>query len=257
MFTKTISFLTLAALSVSAIVTPTSPDGSTVVKVGDKINALWTVDSTDNWNNLEIQLMTGDNLQMVPLATVATGIDGTKVDSFSFVAPDVSPYSKIYFLQFTNGGATTNVTWTTRFTIAGADGSTTEPTNSTVYSGNTVQWGTGKLLSQVSTEGSSSNSTTSASGSSSNSTTGAGSAVTTIVTSESASASSSASASASAASESISTFTSGTATGSGAKTVAAAAASSSSSSSKASSASRKEIGLGMVVMAGLVGVAML
>lgn len=36
---------------------------------------------------------------MVPLATVATGIDGTSSTSFSFVAPDVSPYSKIYFLQ--------------------------------------------------------------------------------------------------------------------------------------------------------------
>lgn len=40
-----------------------------------------------------------DSIQMVSLATVATGIDGTSATSFSFVAPDVSPYSKIYFLQ--------------------------------------------------------------------------------------------------------------------------------------------------------------
>lgn len=38
-------------------------------------------------------------MQMVPLATVATGIDGTSATSFSFPAPDVNPYSKIYFLQ--------------------------------------------------------------------------------------------------------------------------------------------------------------
>jgi hypothetical protein len=30
---------------------------------------------------------------------LATGIDGTKEDSFSYPAPEVEPYSKIYFLQ--------------------------------------------------------------------------------------------------------------------------------------------------------------
>ena len=54
---------------------------------------------------------------MVTLSTVGSGIDGTTTTSYSFVAPDVSPYSKIYFLQFTNGGDMTNVTWVTRFTV--------------------------------------------------------------------------------------------------------------------------------------------
>ncbi|WWD01725.1 hypothetical protein V866_008671 [Kwoniella sp. B9012] len=250
MFTKTFSLLTLAALSAQAIVTPTSPDSNTVVKVGDKIEALWTVDSVDNWNDVTIQLMTGDNLQMVALATVAEGIDGTTVSSYSFDAPDVSPYSKIYFLQFTNGGVTTNATWTTRFTIAGADGSTTEPENSTVYSGTTVQWGTGTLLSSVSTDGSSSsNSTSTGTTSSSNST--SESNVSTVSVSDTASSTS--------ASASESTFTSGTASGSGSKTVAAAAATSASASSSSSSsgASRNQVGLGAIVFAGLLGLVML
>ncbi|WVW83457.1 hypothetical protein I302_105478 [Kwoniella bestiolae CBS 10118] len=255
MFTQTISLLALAALSAQAIVTPTSPDSNTVVKVGEKINALWTVDSVDNWNDVSIQLMTGDNLQMVPLATVAEGIDGTKVSSYSFDAPDVSPYSKIYFLQFTNGGIATNATWTTRFTIAGADGSATAPEQSTVYSGTTVEWGTGTLLSSVSTDGSSSSNSTSTGTTSSNSTsgTGAGSSVTTVSVSDTSSSTSA------SASENTSTFTSGTASGSGSKTVAAAAATSASASASGSSsgAGKKEVGLGMMLLAGLVGLAVL
>lgn len=60
------SALTLAPLLAlplaQATITPTSPDGSTTVKVGDTIEALWTADSTDGWTDVEIQLMTGDNL---------------------------------------------------------------------------------------------------------------------------------------------------------------------------------------------------
>ena len=65
-----LSSFVLALLAVAspslAAVTPTSPDGSTVVKVGDDITALWTVDTTGTWNNMEIQLMTGGNLQVSP-----------------------------------------------------------------------------------------------------------------------------------------------------------------------------------------------
>lgn len=132
-----LALLSLLAL-VHAAVTPTSPDGSTVVKVGSPINALWSKDTTagTKWNNMQIQLMTGDNLNVsrlqLGLATfscimlihhrwypcrvssealnraqktiltgsaIATGVDGTSLDSYSFNAPNVSPYSKIYFLQ--------------------------------------------------------------------------------------------------------------------------------------------------------------
>jgi len=140
----------LAAASPSlAAVVPTSPDASTVVKVGDNITALWTADTTGTWKDMEIQLMTGGNLQMVELAVLGQNIDGTTLTSYTVPAPNVSPYSQIYFLQFTPGGDVTQAQWSTRFTIAGADGSTTPPTNETFWDGQNVQWGTGTLLGNV------------------------------------------------------------------------------------------------------------
>lgn len=55
------------ASSVLAEIVPTSPDGNTVVKVGEDIKALWTEDTTGQWTDVEIQLMTGDNLQVSAL----------------------------------------------------------------------------------------------------------------------------------------------------------------------------------------------
>ena len=49
---------------VSAIVTPTTPDGSTVINEGGSIDAAWTADDTGSWTNMTIQLMTGDNLSV-------------------------------------------------------------------------------------------------------------------------------------------------------------------------------------------------
>ncbi|KAK4683685.1 hypothetical protein P7C73_g6547, partial [Tremellales sp. Uapishka_1] len=222
-----------------AAITPTSPDASTVVKVGDSIDALWTADTTGTWTDVEIQLMTGDNYQMVALETLASGLDGTSTTTFSAVAPDVSPYSKIYFLQFTEGGNVSTATWTTRFTIAGADGSTTDPTNSTVYPSSTtpVQWGTGVLVSNSTSDASASSSSSavaSSSTSASTSTSSASSMTSTAVVDAASSSSSTAPASSASAS-----------TSSSASAVAA------SSSSVKSSAGRIEIGLGMVILGAL------
>ncbi|RSH95648.1 hypothetical protein EHS25_000740 [Saitozyma podzolica] len=231
------SLLPLLGLA-SAIVTPTSPDATTVVKQGDQITALWTADPTGTWKNVGIQLMTGDNLDMIALETLATGIDGTTTTSFSAAAPAVSPNAAIYFLQFTNGGDMTNVTWTTRFTIAGADGSSTQPTNSTVYSGTTVAWGTGVLLD--------SNSTAAVSGvtSASASASAAASTGLTIYTSLSSTA-------AAAAVVSGSASVSASASASASKTSASAATSSKSSAGRVAVS-----GLG-ALLAGVLGVAML
>jgi len=94
--------------------------------------------------------MTGSNTAMVHVADVVTGLDGTTGDgTYSWTCPNVTPStsnlssvrlqdvrlnvwcidSAIYFYQFTNNGA--DPTWTTRFTIAAADGSSTKPTEST------------------------------------------------------------------------------------------------------------------------------
>ena len=56
----TFTLLALVAPSFAAI-TPTSPDSTTVVNEGQSINALWDVDTTGTWTDVEIQLMTGPN----------------------------------------------------------------------------------------------------------------------------------------------------------------------------------------------------
>lgn len=47
---------------------------------------------------MSIELMTGSNLEMSKLATVATGLDGTNATSYNYTCPSVSPNSAIYFL---------------------------------------------------------------------------------------------------------------------------------------------------------------
>ncbi|KAJ7807304.1 hypothetical protein B0H14DRAFT_1538750 [Mycena olivaceomarginata] len=91
-----------------------------------------------------LKLMTGKNEAMVHVTTVATGQDGTKEGSFSYDCPEVTPNSPIYFYQFTSGG-TPNVTWTTRFTIAAADGSST-PATLKETDGSGALYGTGALV---------------------------------------------------------------------------------------------------------------
>ncbi|KAI9638419.1 uncharacterized protein MKK02DRAFT_42810 [Dioszegia hungarica] len=148
MFALTALIALLSASAARAAVTPTSPESATVVRVGGQMNALWAADTTGTWTDMTVQLMTGDNLQMIPLSTLSTGIDGTKDTSHSWTVPNVSPTSKIYFLQFTRTGDPSSAQWTTRFTIASADGTTTPPTNSTTYTPaqGPVQWGIGAVV---------------------------------------------------------------------------------------------------------------
>ena len=49
---------------------------------------------------MSIELMTGSNLEMSKLATVATGLDGTQLNatSYNYTCPSVSPNSAVYFL---------------------------------------------------------------------------------------------------------------------------------------------------------------
>jgi hypothetical protein len=132
----------------------------------------------------------------------------------------------------------TCLTRLTRCQIAGADGSSTQPTNSTVYSGTTVAWGTGVLLD--------SNSTAAVSGvtSASASASAAASTGLTIYTSLSSTA-------AAAAVVSGSASVSASASASASKTSASAATSSKSSAGRVAVS-----GLG-ALLAGVLGVAML
>lgn len=90
--------------------------------------------------------MTGSNLAMVSLATVATGLDGTSSSdtTFTFTCPEVTLYSAVYFYQYTHGNER-DPTWTTRFTIQSPSGESVDPPMSEVSGGETVYYGTGAL----------------------------------------------------------------------------------------------------------------
>jgi len=91
---------------------------------------------------MNIELMAGPNLNMQHLSTVASNIDGTdpSKNTFSYLCLDVTPHAPIYFYQFTSPKAP-NTTWTTRFTIAGSDGSKTNAPNATQPDGSAIPWG--------------------------------------------------------------------------------------------------------------------
>lgn len=74
------------------------PSGATVVAVGSNLTALWSLDTSGTWTQTTIEFMTGPNSPMVPLQTLGT-VDATTTGSFSFIVPDVTIYSQIYFLQ--------------------------------------------------------------------------------------------------------------------------------------------------------------
>jgi len=131
-----------------ADVTPDVPGPGVVYKVGGTCHTEWIGDtaSPTAWKNMAIELMTGDNFNMVHLTTVATGLDGTKDGKFDHPCPDVNPYSAIYFYQYSAPGASAKQ-WTTRFAIASASGQTTPPSQATQpNTGAAIPWGTGQLV---------------------------------------------------------------------------------------------------------------
>jgi len=136
-----------SSLTVLADVTPSEPSPGSVFRAGQTCRLTWQgdTDSTTVWKDMAIELMSGSNLDMVHVTTVTTNQDGTKDGSFEYTCPEVTPYSAIYFYQFSSSH-TANKTWTTRFTIESADGSSTPPANAKQPSGEAIPWGVGKLV---------------------------------------------------------------------------------------------------------------
>ncbi|KAJ7578725.1 hypothetical protein C8J56DRAFT_355500 [Mycena floridula] len=135
-----------------APVWPTEPIGATNYTAGSTCHIAWkpaTQPAPADWKNMKIQLMSGSNMQMVPLETVATSQDGSAAGTFDHKCPEVSENARIYFYQFTCEGCTT--AWTTRFMIAGADGKTVEPdhdgSDQLDPDGKKIPWGTGTIVS--------------------------------------------------------------------------------------------------------------
>lgn len=75
------------------------PSGNSVANVGTTLVTQWGADQTGTWTNLKVELMSGSNYAMIALQTVCENIDATTQTQCSFQVPNVSPYSKIYFLQ--------------------------------------------------------------------------------------------------------------------------------------------------------------
>ncbi|CDZ97977.1 hypothetical protein [Phaffia rhodozyma] len=219
----------------SAIAVPTYPDSTAVVKIGDELTTLWTADTTGEWTDMTIQ--------MVALTTVGTNIDATTSTNYTFTIPDVTPTSAIYFLQYTATNMNASDTqWTTRWAIAGTDGSTTTPEYSTQPSGDAIAWGLGALVNG--TTSTTSNSTTSTSSSD-------------VLATSSASASAAASTASKSASSMVSVAASSTASAASSATKSSSAAASSATSS-ISGASERVVGasLGAVLVGALVALVM-
>ncbi|OCH87536.1 hypothetical protein OBBRIDRAFT_837310 [Obba rivulosa] len=125
--------------------TPSEPGPGSVYNEGSNCFVSWDVDTTGVWKTMNIELMAGDNFDMQYLTTVAT-VDGTDPNnnSFSYPCPAVHPNSPVFFYQFTSPYST-QVYWTTRFTIADASGNVTPPTETTQPGGAPTPWGTAAL----------------------------------------------------------------------------------------------------------------
>ncbi|KAI0675569.1 hypothetical protein C8Q78DRAFT_332367 [Trametes maxima] len=138
--------LVAGAVVVRADPTPTAPGPGDVFKQGGQCTFTWDVDTTGTWKQMNVELMTGDNWNMVHLTTIAT-LDGTDASqtTHSYDCPEVTPNSAIYFYQFTSPSAP-NRTWTTRFAIGDASGNTTPAPNATQPDGQSIPWGIGKLV---------------------------------------------------------------------------------------------------------------
>jgi len=103
----------------------------------------WELDPTGQWTDMQIELKTGDNWNMVPLQSITT-IDATKETKYTYTCPDVSPNSAIYFYEFSSSSSPEKH-WTTRFTITDENGNSTPPTENTQPNGDNIPWGTGTL----------------------------------------------------------------------------------------------------------------
>jgi len=125
---------------------PLTPAPGDVFNEGADCHIDWTADPTGLWTTMNIELMCGDNIEMVYMNTVAT-VDGTNPNnaSFTYACPSVTLNAPIYFYQFTTANSASPA-WTGRFTIADASGKSTAAPNATQPDGEAIPWGTAALV---------------------------------------------------------------------------------------------------------------
>ncbi|KAL0070711.1 hypothetical protein AAF712_001932 [Marasmius tenuissimus] len=155
---KTLVLLYIATL-VAGDFTPTAPGPGDSYAAGSMCPIKWNV---GDWRNVSIVLMSGSNGEMKRVTAVANGLDGSdpSLTPYNWTCPEVSPYSAIYFYQFTNGDDLQNSKWTTRFQITSPSGAYTPPEHDSQPNGDPIPWGTGTLSNSNSTSTPSNSSST-------------------------------------------------------------------------------------------------
>ncbi|KZT36833.1 hypothetical protein SISSUDRAFT_988523 [Sistotremastrum suecicum HHB10207 ss-3] len=143
MFTQLIVAGAFVPLLAFAQLTPTAPGPGDQFTAGGNCTIEWTADETGAY------LMSGPNNNMSFVTNVTTGLDGTdpSLTPFTWTCPFVTPNSDIYSYKVCANDSDT--TWTSRFSIAAEDGSTTPPEYSTQPNGDPIPWGYGSLSNQT------------------------------------------------------------------------------------------------------------
>ncbi|CAG8542114.1 15542_t:CDS:2 [Acaulospora morrowiae] len=128
--------LLIAVTLVSAYPAPSDPYGDSVWKSGQQVTIKWADSGSPpakSMSGICVQLMTGPDLQQIPLTTLANKLP-TSATSLPITVPDIKqfgyPPGKIYFLMFSDSATpSSGLSWTTRFTIL--DDSNTTPVSYT------------------------------------------------------------------------------------------------------------------------------
>ncbi|CAG8489854.1 10840_t:CDS:2 [Diversispora eburnea] len=130
---KCLLVLCLAITISFAFPSPTDPYGSSVWTKGQKVTIKWSENEdkplTSNFTGITIQLMTGPDLQQIPLVTIVDKLSKSAT-SYSYTVPSPKtlgyPSGKIYFLMFSDSkNPSFGYSWTTRFTILESSSATT------------------------------------------------------------------------------------------------------------------------------------
>jgi len=142
----------IALAFVSSALAQPNPLTPLAAEAGQPCTITWTADPTGQWTQTNIQLMSGDNQNMVPVTTVTT-VDTTSgaPATFTWTCPEVTLYAPIFFYQFSQAAQPDDLIWTTRWAIESPSGQTVAAPNPTQPGGDAVPWGTAQLvdLSQV------------------------------------------------------------------------------------------------------------
>ncbi|CAO3591242.1 unnamed protein product [Absidia cylindrospora] len=150
--------VSMMVMVVKANMSPSYPEPGSVWTAGKEYEITWEEDNTEptinsTWKNFRIDLMTGEDLDQQLLTNIAENVKGDAM-KYKYTAPEVAPHAPIYFLMFTSDNGEN--AWSTRFAIVGQDEKQEVPENSAQPNGEKIPWGTGKLVTDVSSASSSS-----------------------------------------------------------------------------------------------------